>query len=108
LAEALTLRGSHDAALAAVKDGQKAQDETGQRTWEAELHHLEAVALFGLNRLAESQSAFEKALGGSVAILTTIKLPYSHIRFQHLPALEEPWHRAHPRCRNECVYTAHV
>ena len=61
-AEALTLRGSHEAALAAVKDGQTAQEETGQRTWEAELYRLEGVALFGLNRLDEGQAAFGEAL----------------------------------------------
>jgi predicted ATPase len=45
-----------------VKDGQKAQKETGQRTWEAELHRLEGVALFGLNRFEEGQTALEEAL----------------------------------------------
>jgi len=63
LAEALTLRGSHEAALSAVKDGQKVQEETGNRTWEAELYRLEGVAFFGLNRLEEGQGALEKALG---------------------------------------------
>ncbi len=61
-AEALTLRGSHEAALAAVIDEQKAQEETGQRTWEAELHRLEGIALFGLKRLDDGQTALEEAL----------------------------------------------
>ncbi len=62
LAEALTERGEHGAALAAVKDGLKAQEQRGQRRWSAELHRLEGVALFGLNRLEEGQSALEEAL----------------------------------------------
>ena len=81
LAEALTLRGSHDAWLAAVKDGQKAQDETGQLTWEAELRcdtDDHKIALFTQH-------------------ISTLAA-----------ALAELWHRAHPRSRNECVYTEHV
>ena len=35
---------------------------TGQRRWEAELHRLEGIALFGLNRLEEGQVALEEAL----------------------------------------------
>ena len=62
LAEALTQRGEHSAALAAVKDGLKAQEQRGQRRWSAELHRLEGVALFGLNQLEEGQSALEEAL----------------------------------------------
>jgi predicted ATPase len=62
LAEALTQQGEHSAALAAVKDGLKAQEQRGQRRWGAELHRLEGVALFGLNRLEEGQSALEEAL----------------------------------------------
>ena len=46
-----------------MKDGQKVQEETGNRTWEAELYRLEGVAFFGLNRLEEGQGALEKALG---------------------------------------------
>ena len=62
LAEALARQGKHEAALATTADGLKAQDETGHRQWEAELHRLEGVALFGLNRLEEGQSALEEAL----------------------------------------------
>jgi predicted ATPase len=36
--------------------------EAGRRRWEAELHRLEGVALFGLNRLDEAQNALEEAL----------------------------------------------
>jgi predicted ATPase len=38
------------------------QEQTGQRMWDAELHRLEGIALVGLNRLEESQSAFKEAL----------------------------------------------
>ena len=62
LAEALVRQGEHAAALAAVREGLEAQERTGQRRWEAELHRLEGIALFGLNRLEEGQIALEEAL----------------------------------------------
>jgi class 3 adenylate cyclase len=62
LAEALTQRGEHGSAIAAVREGLKAQEQRGQRRWSAELHRLEGIALVGLNRLEEAQSALEKAL----------------------------------------------
>jgi predicted ATPase len=62
LAEALARQGEHEEALAAVGEGLKAQEETGRREWEAELHRLEGIALFGLNRLDEGQSALQGAL----------------------------------------------
>jgi hypothetical protein len=62
LADALVRQGEHGAAFAATSEGRKAQEETGHRQWEAELRRLEGIALCGLNRLEESQSAFEAAL----------------------------------------------
>ena len=62
LAEALAQRGEHGPSLATVKEGMEAQEETGVRLWAAELHRLEGVALLGLNRLEEGQSALEEAL----------------------------------------------
>ena len=62
LAEALARQGEHGAALAAARDGLEARGENGHRQWEAELHRLEGIALSGLNRLEEAQSAFEEAL----------------------------------------------
>ena len=53
---------STSAALAAVRDGLKAQEERGSAGGSAELHRLEGVALFGLNRLEEGQIALEEAL----------------------------------------------
>jgi len=62
LAEALGRQGEHGAALAAAREGSEAREKTGNRQWEAELHRLEGIALFGLNRLEEGQSALEEAL----------------------------------------------
>jgi tetratricopeptide (TPR) repeat protein len=62
LAEALTQQGDYDAALEATRGGQRLQEESDQRRWEAELHRLEGIALAGLNRLEEGQRALEEAL----------------------------------------------
>jgi len=62
LAEALLRQGEHDAAFAAAREGLAAQQQTGQRRWQAELHRLEGIALLGLNRLDEGQRALEAAL----------------------------------------------
>jgi predicted ATPase len=45
-----------------VREGIKAQEETGARQWDAQLHRLEGIALLGLNRVEEGQSALEEAL----------------------------------------------
>ena len=65
LADALARQGDHGAALAAVRDGLEAQKQTGLRAWDAELHRLEGIALFGLNRLEEADRALEEALSVS-------------------------------------------
>jgi class 3 adenylate cyclase/tetratricopeptide (TPR) repeat protein len=62
LADALSRRREHEAALATAKAGLQAQEETGHRQWHAELHRAEGVALLGLNRLEEAQNALESAL----------------------------------------------
>jgi tetratricopeptide (TPR) repeat protein len=62
LADALSRRGEHEAALGAAKAGLQAQEETGHRQWHAELHRVEGVALLGLNRLEEAQNALNRAL----------------------------------------------
>jgi predicted ATPase len=62
LADTLTRQGEHSAALAAARDGLGSVEKTGHRQWEAELHRLEGVALSGLNRLEEGQTALEKAM----------------------------------------------
>ena len=62
LAEALARQSEHSASLLAVRGGLEAQERTAYRQWEAELRHLEGVALVGLNRLQEGQIALEEAL----------------------------------------------
>jgi tetratricopeptide (TPR) repeat protein len=62
LSDALARHGEHAAALAAAREGLEAHKETGWCQWEAELHRLEGIALFGLTRLEEGQIAFERAL----------------------------------------------
>jgi tetratricopeptide (TPR) repeat protein len=62
LADALTRRGEHDAALAAAREGLVSVEKTGHRQWEAELLRFEGIALCGLNRIQEGQSALEAAL----------------------------------------------
>jgi predicted ATPase len=62
LADALVLQGDHGAALAAVREGLSAAERTGHRQWEAELYRLEGIALSGVNRLAEAQTAIEEAI----------------------------------------------
>jgi hypothetical protein len=62
LAEALASRGQHRAAIAAVRDGIEAQEETAALRWGAELQRLQGIGLIGLNRLLEGQIALEEAL----------------------------------------------
>jgi predicted ATPase len=62
LAEALASQGQHRAAIAAVREGMEAQEETAALRWGAELHRLEGIALLGLNRLEEAEIALQEAL----------------------------------------------
>jgi tetratricopeptide (TPR) repeat protein len=62
LADALTRKGEHSAALGAAREGLEAEERTGHRQWEAELRRLEGVALLGHNRLEEGQTALKEAL----------------------------------------------
>ena len=48
--------------LGAAREGLEAEERTGHRQWEAELHRLEGLALLGLNRLEEGQTALKEAL----------------------------------------------
>jgi tetratricopeptide (TPR) repeat protein len=61
LADAL-VRGEPTAALAAAREGLEVAGATGERVWDAELHRLAGIALVGLNRLEEGQTAFDEAL----------------------------------------------
>ena len=62
LAVALTLQGEHSGTLVTAREGLSTAEKTGHRQWEAELHRLEGVALWGLNRLEDGQRALETAL----------------------------------------------
>ena len=62
LADALIRQGKYDEAVAAARDGLSTEAYTGHRQWKAELHRLEGIALCGLNRLEEGQSALEQAM----------------------------------------------
>ena len=62
LAEALASDGQHSAAIAAVREGMEAQEETQALRWRAELYRLQGIALIGLNRLEEGEIALDKAL----------------------------------------------
>ena len=62
LADVLARQAEYEAALAAVMQGLKVQEETGLRQWEAELRRVEGIALFGLKRLDEVPNALEEAL----------------------------------------------
>ena len=62
LAEALAFQSDYGAALAVARDGINAAEETGHHQWKAELHRVEGVALCGLNRMEESQNAFQEAM----------------------------------------------
>ena len=62
LANVLTRQDEHAEALATARDGLINGEKMGQRQWEAELRRFEGIALSGLNRLEEGQSALEEAV----------------------------------------------
>jgi predicted ATPase len=62
LAEALVRRGEYTPALAALTEGFENMEATGERWWGAELHRVNGTVLAALNKLVESQAAFEEAL----------------------------------------------
>jgi class 3 adenylate cyclase/tetratricopeptide (TPR) repeat protein len=62
LAEALARHDEHGAALTTVRDGLTILQETGHRQLQAEFHRIEGMALSGLNRIEEGQSALQQAL----------------------------------------------
>jgi predicted ATPase len=55
-------QGEYAAALATVEEGLGLEEETGNRQWDAELHRLRGVALAGLSRLEEGQTALNDAI----------------------------------------------
>ena len=62
LSDTLIRQGEYAAALATVEEGLGIEEETGNRQWDAELHRLRGVALAGLSRLEEGQTALNDAI----------------------------------------------
>ena len=62
LADALARQDEHAAALATAREGLAAQEQSGQCQYGAELHRLEGIALSGLSRKDEAETALEEAL----------------------------------------------
>jgi len=62
LAQALTLQGSHDAALATLAEGFERIEASGERTWQAELHRIHGLVLRAQNQLDEAQASLQRAL----------------------------------------------
>jgi len=61
LAQALTLQGSHDAALATLAEGFERIEASGERTWQAELHRIHGLVLRAQNQLDEAQASLQQA-----------------------------------------------
>jgi predicted ATPase len=62
LAQALTLQGSHDEALAALTEGFERIEATGERVWQAELHRIHGLVLAAQSHLDEGQASLQQAL----------------------------------------------
>jgi len=62
LSDALARSSEHAASLAAAREGLEVASKTGEHVWDAELHRLAGMALFGSNQIEEGQIALEEAL----------------------------------------------
>ena len=62
LAQALTLQGSHDEALATLAEGFERIEATGERVWQAELHRIHGLVLLAQTQLDEAQASLQQAL----------------------------------------------
>jgi predicted ATPase len=62
LAQALTLQGSHDEALATLAEGFERIEATGERVWQAELHRIHGLVLLAQNHLDEGQGSLQQAI----------------------------------------------
>lgn len=62
LAEALTQRGNHAEALAALSEGLERIEATGERVWQAELHRMHGLVLKAQNKLSDSEAWLDRAL----------------------------------------------
>jgi predicted ATPase len=62
LAEALRQEGDYRQALAALDEGFKTMEATGEHMWDAELHRVNGLVLVAENQLHEGQAWIEQAL----------------------------------------------
>jgi predicted ATPase len=62
LAEALRQEGDYRQALAALDEGLKTTEATGERMWDAELHRVNGLVLVAENQLDEGQARIEQAI----------------------------------------------
>jgi predicted ATPase len=63
VAEVLGRAGDYDGAMAALAEAQTMIEASSQRWWEAEICRLKGVLLLSRRNLAESEQAFEQAIG---------------------------------------------
>jgi len=63
VAEVLGRVGDYDGAMAALAEAQTMIEASSQRWWEAEICRLKGVLLLSRRNLAESEQAFEQAIG---------------------------------------------
>jgi predicted ATPase len=61
LAEGLARQGDPPAGVAAVREGLKIADATGQHMWDAELHRANGMVLLAENKLDEAQASLQQA-----------------------------------------------
>ena len=62
LAEALRQEGDHRQALAALDEGLKTMEATGEHMWDAELHRVNGLVLVARNQLDEGQARLKQAI----------------------------------------------
>jgi class 3 adenylate cyclase/predicted ATPase len=62
LAEGLTRHGDRAAGVAAVREGLKTADATGEHMWDAELHRINGMAPLAENKLDEGQAYLHQAI----------------------------------------------
>jgi predicted ATPase len=62
LAEGLARRGDRPAGVAAVREGLRIADATGEHMWDAELHRANGMVVLAENKLDEARASFLRAI----------------------------------------------
>jgi predicted ATPase len=62
LAEGLTRQGDRAAGVAAVREGLKTADATGEHMWDAELHRINGMVQLAENNFDEGQASLQQAI----------------------------------------------